>query len=460
MNRPGIVAAMALAAAFCAGIAAAQDAPGPEDTPRAPDTRIITFGDAIRIALDQNIELRQAENAAELDEVAVTEARKQFVPDLRLTTSGAQNYGRNFLESEGRIIDSSTRSFNVGLSSSVVLFDGFGNTATLRGARFSEEASKQDLERARETVVFTVASNFLALIQQQEQLRVQRENLAAEVALEEQIRTYVDAGTRTIADLYQQQANVASARLAVVEAERAAELAKVDLIQTLHLDPSGIYEFVAPGADTAAAVSESFTLSDLLARAFAQRADLQAGQARVDAADQAIRVARSNRWPTISLNSGYGTAYTSASDFSFSDQLDQRRGGSISLGISLPLYDRGSVSAAIRRAEIQADNARLALEGLRQEVGLQVRRVYLDFQAAQEQLRAAEAGMRAAELALQATQERYAAGASTLVELTQSRAAHVQAASALVSARYNLLFQRTLVDYYTGELDPQRIAAR
>ena len=73
-------------------------------------------------------------------------------------------------------------------------------------------------------------------------------------------------------------------------------------------------------------------------------------------------------------------------------------------------------------------------------------------------MRAAEAQQRAATLALQTSQERYEVGAATLVELTQARAVQVQAASALVSARYNLLFQRTLMDYYVGDLDPERIS--
>jgi outer membrane protein len=110
-----------------------------------------------------------------------------------------------------------------------------------------------------------------------------------------------------------------------------------------------------------------------------------------------------------------------------------------------------------QRAQIQADNARISLDVQRQEVGMQVRRAYLDFNAAREQLRAAEAQQRAAALALEASQERYRVGAATLVELTQARTAHVQAASALVSARYNLLFQRTLLDYYVGDLDPETV---
>ena len=46
-------------------------------------------------------------------------------------------------------------------------------------------------------------------------------------------------------------------------------------------------------------------------------------------------------------------------------------------------------------------------------------------------------------------------GAATLLEVTQARATQVQAASALVSARYNLVLQRTLIAYYVGDLDPE-----
>ncbi len=439
------------------------------------DTRIIGFDEALRIALEQNNLLRQAQNSAELSDVAVSEARSDFLPDLRFNTSTAQNYGRNFSETEGSIIDRSSRSLNAGVSSGVTVFDGFRNTANLKGAKLSRQASRFDLTRTRETVVFTVASNFLSLIQQREQLRVQRDNLTAESALEEQIKTYVSAGARTVADLYQQQAAVASARLTLTEQERAAELAKVDLIQTLQLDPHGTYEFEAPPAESisvspkgSATASQpaagksaaeeqtigaaNVDLDKLLTRALGQRADIAAERARVEASEQSIRAAHGGRWPTVSLSAGYNTGYTSISPLDFSDQLDLRRGGSIGLQMSVPIFDRNSTRNAIRRAELQALDARITLENAVQDVGLQVRRAHLDYRAAQQQLTAAEAQQRAAELALKAAQDRYQAGASTLVELSQARARSTEAASALVTARYNLLFQKALVDYYLGDL--------
>jgi outer membrane protein len=449
MKRIAVAGLVALATLAVHGTAGAQNA--------VPSARIITFQEAIRIALEQNTTVRAAQNAAALGKVGVSEARGQFLPNLTASTTGSQNYGRQFDTGEGQLVNQSSQTLSLGVNTGVVLFDGFGNVAQLRGAKLSDAASEQELHRARETVGFVVATNFLALIQRQEQLRVQRENLSAVVELERQIQTFVDNGARTIADLYQQQANVASARFAVVDAERTAELSKVDLIQTLQLDPTATYEFEQPADATAAAASQQFDLGGLQTRASSQRIDLKAEQARVEAADQNIRVARSNRWPTLSLNGGYSSSYSSSNDLGFSDQLDMRRGGSVGLGVSVPIFDRFATSNATRRAEIQADNERLVLENLQQDVALQVRRAHLDFNAAREQLAVAEAQVRAAELALQASQERYTAGASTLVELTQSRATQVQAQSALVSARYNLQFQRILMDYYTGDLDPVKL---
>jgi outer membrane protein len=416
----------------------------------------IRFDDAVGIALRQNVSIRQAKNATELDETAVRQQQLAFLPDLRFNVSGSGNLGRNFNQTEGTIVDQTTGSMSSGISSSVTLFNGGQNTANLRAARLGEQASTQDLARTQQTVVFTVASNYLELVAQQEQLRVQQENLEALEAQEAQIKRFVDVGSRPISDLYQQQASVAAARASVVETQRALELAKINLIQTLQLDAAGNYDFVAPTVSQTD-VSRQYNLDSLVARAYATRADIDADEARVGAAEQDVKAAKASRWPTISLSAGYNTALSSASELSVADQLNQRRGGSIGIGVSIPLFDRGSANLATQRAEIQAENARLSLEQQRQQVAVEVRRAYLDHRAAQERLTAAQAQQRAADQALAATRERYRVGAATLVELTQSQAAQVQAASALVNARYTLVFQQSLMSYYTGELDPQSV---
>jgi len=463
-DRNGIArwARVAAVAAFAAAgtapaLAAQTGTPASPPTASATAPRTITFADAVEIALRQNGTLRQAVNAAALDTVGVRLQKMQFLPSVSLSTSTSQSLqpfapSASSGTSAGNVTSTAV---NAGVSTSLVLFNGGANRAELRQAQLVQQAGGQSVERTRQSVVFTVVSDYLGLTGSQEQLRVRRETLASEEAQLAQVRAFVDAERRPIADLYTQQATVASARLAVVQAQNAVELAKVDLIQALQLDPRGDYDFQPPPAGAAQAAPAS--LQALLDRALQGRADLAARESELAATGQGVRAAPAARLPTVSVSAGYNANLNSANDLGVFDQFAQRQGGSVAIGVSLPLFDRGATAAETQRARIAQDNARIALQNGQQQVALEVRRAWLDWQAAGEQLAAAQAQVTAAQQSLEATRQRYQAGVGTLTELTQARATAAQAQSQLVSARYNLVFQRTLVDYYVGSLDPAAV---
>ncbi len=408
------------------------------------EPRRISFPEAVEIALQQNTGLQRAENETALERMAVSQAALQFLPDLGLGLSGNRSFA---------LSASGSRSFSAGLSSRVVLFDGLANVATLRQARLQAEAAGLDEERARQSVVFEVISGYLAMIEAGEQARVRDGNLAAQEEQEKSVRALVEEGQRPISDLYQQQANVAAARLSVVEARRTLELSRIDLVQALQLDPAESYIFEIPPLPEADRDAPEPDLATLLERAFERRSDLNAVALQKDAAGEGEHAAKAERWPSVSLSADYGAHYSSTSDVGFTDQVDLRRSGSVGVSVSLPLFDRLATQHDIERARIGAENAQLALADSRQEIALQVRRAVLDRNAVQETLRAADVQERAAQQALDATSERYAAGAATLYEVTLARADWVAATSARVSARYNLLWQERLLDYYVGDLD-------
>ena len=70
----------------------------------------------------------------------------------------------------------------------VTLFDGLKNVSSLRSAQLDERAGEQDLARAKQTAVFTVASNFLALVSQQVALEVRRVDRGSEERKSEERR--------------------------------------------------------------------------------------------------------------------------------------------------------------------------------------------------------------------------------------------------------------------------------
>lgn len=441
-----------------------------QQAPEAPadDTTDVTFDEAVRIALDQNTDLKRAQVSARQSNAEVQSEWMDFAPDLNVSSDVSRRFGRNFSQVTGSFTTRSTDFFNLTGRSSITLFNGFENVASLRRASNQVRASELDVRRTQREVAFTVMDQFIALVESREQERVRREQLEALQQQLQQTEEFVDAGASPVSDLYQQQADVADAEQQLLQAQREREVSKTRLIQTLQLNPQGTYDFQVPELEEDTEAADTYDRSTLIQEAFQNRLDLEVAKSEQQAAEHGVQAARSSYYPTLSVSGSYGTDWTSRgrlpdpnnpNEFlnpSFSDQLDNNRGGGISLSLSIPVFDRLQRNTQVEQAQVQAQNAEYALQDQRQQVALQVRQAHLDYKNAVQQLEAANKRLKAAEQARTATQERYNLGSASIVELRNANRDYVDAASQQIRARYNLLFQQKQIEYHVGRLDPRQ----
>ncbi len=435
----------------------------------AQTTETITFDEAVRIALDKNIDLKKAENQLVLQESNVQAEKGDFLPNLNISSRPSRSWGLTFDQTSGRLVSESSDGFNLSANSSVNLFNGFSDVASLKSAQHTLEADQFSLERQRQTTFFSVVQAYLSVIVDMEQVEIRKEDVEAQRQQLQRIEEFTRLGARPISDLYQQQATVANSELLLLDAERAQQLSEVRLIQVLELDPFRSYTFAAPDAEQISLDVASYDLDALLSGAVERRLDLKAREMDLMSLTENIRVAKAGRLPTVNLSGGVGTSYSSlrqelirdiegniigSEKIPFSDQFSDNRSGSVSLGISIPVFNRFSVRNNVQRSQIQRDNFALDLENLEQTISLEVRQAYLDYLSAAKRLDVTEKQLISARQASEVEQERYNVGASTLVELQQARASFVDAASKRAQAIYQFVFQSKLIDYYVGVVDP------
>lgn len=426
-------------------------------TADAQQVQQITFDQAVSLALENNTSLKRSQNSLEVQSTFVSDRKMVFVPNLNVSTGLNQSYGRNIDPTTNDFVNQVSQSWNGGISTGIPIFTGFRNIANLNQARYDFESADLQLERQKQAVIFSVMSNYLNLLDQRRQVEIQQENLEAQRQQLQRVEEYTRVGTRPISDLYQQQALTAQAELTLINRERAYQLAEINVIQILQLDPFGTYEFVAPEFDEANMQEQPYDVGNLLRQAFSERPDLAAQEASIRADRESIRAARSGTLPSLSMNFNYGSRWSSLAQdagVGFSDQFDQNRGGGFGFNLSMPLFDRFGTRNNVQRAQVQYENGQLQLEDLRQNIALDVRQAYLDYQTALKQLDVTGVALRSAEQALQVEQERYNVGASTIVELTQVRASFVQASSDRSQAVFEFFFREKLIDYYSGALNP------
>lgn len=423
----------------------------------------ISLQEAIDIALENNITLRQAENNMLLQNAGVTSAQMDFLPNLNFGLNGNRNTGRQFVQETLSYDDLTTLSSGASLSSGVTIFDGLRNINNLRAAQTSKLSAEENLQRAKENVIFNTASSYLSVLLNQELLKISQENLEASRKQLEQVQAQVEVGMRPMVDLYNQEAVVANNEFQIVERENALNISIIQLVRILAIDPMQDYEFVTPGIDEENLQVNSYSLTQLIEQAMLNRSDLRGTEAQIKLSEYNLRIARGAYLPTVSLSASLSGGYSDqfrertpsgeVVDVGYFDQItDRNRRYSIGFNIQVPIFNRYNTRLNVQRSQVDYKNAMLDLEAKKLEINQEVRQAYNDYLSASKQLDTTERALLAASKAYETEQERYRVGASTLIELTQANAEFVSASSNRVQAVYRFVFQEQLLNYYLGQI--------
>ncbi|MBO6621450.1 MAG: TolC family protein [Balneola sp.] len=446
----------------------------------AQQKRTITLNEAIQLALENNYQLKQAENNLDLAEYRILSEKADFLPSLNASLNGSRNTGNQFNNNTGNFVNETIYGVGGGLNTSLVIFSGFENINSLRASEQDKISSEESLRRAKETVIFNTASSYLQVLLDQQLLEISRSNLETSRNLLEQIKAQVEVGSRPSVDQYNQEAQVANDELQVTNSENALSLSKLRLVRQLQIDPLLEYEFQLPNFDTEDFGDENYMLADLVDQALITRSDIRSEQANIKSLKLREKIAKSALMPSLSLNGGLNSSANDNTDepviigfendgtpiferdnegnvvttpVSFNDQFfDRNIRTSLTLNLSVPIFNKLNRSLGIQQAEVQYKNAQLSLENTELQVIQEVTQANNDYSSVIKQLEASEKSLIASRKAFETQQERYNVGASTLIELSQAQTNFVQAQSNRTQALYNLIFQEKLLDYYVGKL--------
>lgn len=429
----------------------------------AQEARTITIQEAINIALENNFQLKQAENNLGLAEESIRSEYADFLPSISTGLNGGRTAGQQFVQDRVEFADVTSRFIGGNISANIIVFDGFNNINSLRNSQQMKVSREENLQRSRENVVFNTASSYLQVLLSQQLLEIAEENLATSQKQLEQVEAQVEVGSRPSVDLYNQEAQVASDELSITQQENNLKFNKLALIRQLQIDPLGNYEFVIPDFDEERNVKlvESYNLSELIDEALYNRSDIKSEIAEIRGLNYQLKIAKGNLYPTITASATRSSRFSDPyflQDVSFGEQFfDQQVNISYGFSISLPIFQNWNRMYNIESSRVQLKNAELALENSKLQVIQEVAQAYNDYTSYTKQLSASEKALFASEKAFETQQERYNVGASTLIELSQAQSNYVSAQSDYTSAVYNLIFQEKLLDYYLGKLNNTEI---
>ena len=426
-------------------------------TQQEQDTFRLTYREAVRIALQNNLTLNQQENNLIVRQVQKNQSIAAFLPSVSIQGSARHSEGQQPNPDGGELLDLSVDNVDANIQAGMVLFNGFNRINTLSQYSNQFRAQTSLVKRTEQDVVYNVTTQYLQVLLDQELLRIAAEVHRVQNVILNQLREQVNLGARAAADMYTQDAQVRNLEVSALQARVTLENDKALLAQTLQLDPSIPVKLEFPSIENSLDI-QSMSLDSLYDVALANREDLKQAEYQAKANLYAYKASVSGYFPSLSLFASYGSQYISTLKDrpvygTFSNQFGTVF-PSLSYGVSLniPIFDRLVTRTNRVFNKITYENSVLQRENIQKTVKIDVKQMYSNYITAQQSYQASQVQLRAGELALRTQQEGFILGAASQVELAQANQVYVQAAASRAQAEVTLLFQQMLMEYALGTL--------
>jgi outer membrane protein len=431
--------------ALVAGLGLVQPvrAQGQSSTPLAGGA--LSLKQAIATALEKQPLLATATHTVRAAEARTDQARAPFYPQVgasAIETSGALRVNA-LLRPSGSLIQPNQDNFIGGLSATQLLYD-FGQTAhRVETNRLTAQALGDDLLTQKANVILNVQRAYYEGLKRKRLVQIAEDTVRERGVIQQQIASLYRQQLKSKLDADLVQVELSKAEVDLIRAKNDLQASYATLNNAMGVEGSQEYTL----EDLPVTVTGTRPLDHLLATGQEKRPELVAARARIQAAEQRIKAAQSQNFPTIQAVGSAGDAEQ------FSGPPNSREGGwwGAGVAVTVPLFTGFLIQNQVREAVEQQQEAQSSARTLEQAVRLDVTNAFLTVGTLAQQIHAIEVLVTQTREALQLAQERYRLGLSSIVEVTQGEVAVTGAETSLAEAQYDYKTAEAILTYAVGE---------
>lgn len=407
---------------------------------------VLTLEESIKLALERNKGVLQAEKDIRAARAKVKQAKSGFFPQLSGQGSytlfeGVPEIEFPISEFDPRLPPVATRKVEMdftrdyigSLSLTQPLFTWGRIWQGYKTAELNLKVTEERYRQSKEDAIYQVKKTFYDVLLAEEFVKVAEE---AEALAKEHLRVTrirYDAGEASEFDVLRAEVSLANLKPGVIKAQNGLELALMGLKNTLGVDLATEMEVEGELKRT----TYKLSLEDCLRIALETRSEIAQLEYQKRMGERMVKLAQANDNPSLAFVASYKGENNSLS-FDW-DKWDKSYTGMLVL--SLPIFDGFHTRARVQEAKVTVDKIELAEEELKEGIKLQVRGAHLALREAEDIIGSSEENLRQAQRSVEIAQEQYKQGMVTSLDvmsvelaLTQAKTNHYQALHDLILA--------------------------
>ena len=437
------------------------DNPAPEAVDGSQNTRPWTLAECIAWARDNNIQILQQELYAKDAEMAVSQAKLNYIPSLNAGASYGTTFAESFDPVSGATRPSNTNA-SISASASTDLFAGMKKMHTLKLSQLSLSETLMSIEKAKNDLELNVTAAYLDILSAEERVRISQSQIQTLEVQVSNSQKLVDAGKTTHGDLLQIQAQLADAKYQLLANENQRTLAYFNLCQLLEIEDFMNFRVITPES-LVIVTDASFSSTNDIIEAAQSLPQIEAAKLGVDIAERNIKLAKADYYPSLRFSAGYGTSYSTTQGkripnttpveyekYPFFEQLRDYATPSISLSLSIPIFNSFQTRNNVRSKRIALQRADYNMQLAQKQISKDVQQAFIDAYGALEMYKSSIANVETNEESFRIVEQKFNLGAATPVDYNIALYNLTNARAQLSQAKYQYIFKSKILDFYKG----------
>jgi len=420
----------------------------------------LTLEQAVRAALDQNPAFRESTDEAEAVRARLKQAQAAWFPrfDFRQGFTRGNNpvyvFGtkltqRQFTSADFALNNLNTPppldNFQTRLDGRWQLFDSGQTLFHQRSAKKLVTAADFETEQARQDLILEVVSSYYGVLVMRENVRAADEAVKTAEVSAKRMETMHKAGLIVDSDLLSAGVFLAQMKDRQIRAQNDFALANMQLAREIGL---AVDSPINPSQTLQEPGPSQRTIEEWIQVALSHRPALHAAELQRNAMEQERKAAKAEFGPKVGL---FGSTERDAMTLGGPSGTNWTAGAQLEFN----LFAGGAQKARLAEATANVNKAEHSVEWLRSGVQIEVRKAYLDANAASLRADAARNVSDQARESLRIVQNRYHAGLTTVTELFRAQTAQLEATTDYLAALQDWQVAQAQLARAAGVLTPE-----
>jgi len=418
-------------------------------SPIAHAQNVLTLEDAVKIALENNYEIKIANNNLKIDKTNVASGNAGMLP--KVTASVTDNNAIQNLSqtrADGTVLtrdNANNSSLNYGVGLDWTVFDGFKMFAKLDQLKELQKLGESQLKLAILTKISALNSTYFDLVQQQQQLAALDTTIVISNQRLALAQNRFTIGKASKLEVLNAQVDLNTDTVALLKQKELYANTKIVLNQILARDTKSEFKVIATiNLDSQLKLPE---LTDLAEKQNPQVAS-QIINKRIS--ELQLKQIKANRYPTLKVTTGY-TFVDTRSDLGFTTQ-SSARGLNYGFGASLNLFDGFAQNRNEKIAKIEIENAAIAIEQQNLALSSQLATAFQTYTTNIELIALEDKNQAIAKQNLTITLDKFRIGTITTLEFRTAQLNYINAKVRFSAAQFQAKLSEIVLKELAGNL--------